>query len=153
MSFTSSMIEPAWQPKAVVFDLLTALIDSWSLWDSSAPPSMSNEGRHWRECYLEITFGAGRYVPYEKLVQQSAREAGLPISAPESLLRDWANLQAWPEAGRVLQALRGRGYKLGVVTNCSKHLGHLAARGVERYASEDGAEKFDFDGVITAEES
>ncbi len=49
--------------------------------------------------------------------------------------------------------LRERGYKLGVVTNCSKSLGHLAAHGVETFTTNQNGEPFSFDAVITAEES
>ncbi|KAI1408039.1 HAD-like protein [Hypoxylon sp. FL1857] len=153
MSATSYTAEPDWRPKAIIFDLLTALIDSWSIWDASTPSHTSAEGRRWRERYLELTFGAGAYVPYENLVKKSAYDVGLPSSAPETLLRNWGRLQAWPETGRVLRALRGRGYKLGVVTNCSTDLGHLAARGVEKCVSDAGEEDFNFDATITAEES
>ncbi|KAI1108057.1 putative 2-deoxyglucose-6-phosphate phosphatase [Nemania sp. NC0429] len=142
-----------WRPKAIVFDLLTGLINSWSLWDASTPSGTPAEGRLWRDHYLRITYGTGAYAPYEELVKQAAREVGLPPSAPEGLLRDWENLSPWPEAGGVLRALRARGYKLAVVTNCSRHLGHLAARVVERAASEGGGDEFAFDAVITAEES
>ena len=127
-------------PKAIVFDLLTALLDSWSLWDSAASPY---DGRKWRQRYLEITFGAGAYVPYPDLVRRAAIDAGLPLSAPETLLRDWGKLQSWPEAHTVLQKLKQRGYKLGVVTNCSRDLGHAAASIFGDV----------FDAVVTAEES
>ncbi|KAI1197099.1 putative 2-deoxyglucose-6-phosphate phosphatase [Nemania serpens] len=153
MSISQGSIDPHWRPKAIVFDLLTGLINSWSLWDASTPSGTPAEGRLWRERYLQITYGAGAYVPYEDLVKQSADDVGLPPSAPEALLREWGNLLPWPEAGGVLRALRKRGYKLAVVTNCSKQLGHLAARGVERSASDGSGEAFAFDAVITAEES
>lgn len=153
MSVNHNNVEPGWQPKAIIFDLLTALIDSWSLWDASTPSGTSAEGRRWRARYLEVTFGAGAYVPYEDKVRDTAHDIGLPPSAPEALLRDWEGLQAWPETRQVLRVLRQRGYKLGVVTNCSKYLGHLAARGVEKYVSEGSADGFVFDNVITAEES
>ncbi|KAI0836610.1 HAD-like protein [Hypoxylon sp. FL0890] len=153
MSTTSGNDEVDWRPKAIIFDLLTALIDSWSLWDASTPSATSTDGEHWRERYLKLTFSAGAYVPYEDLVRESARDVGLPSSASEALLRSWRDLQAWPETGQVLRALRGRGYKLGVVTNCSKELGHIAARGVEKRASEESEEDFAFDAVVTAEES
>ncbi|KAI1754860.1 putative 2-deoxyglucose-6-phosphate phosphatase [Xylaria castorea] len=146
-------MDPNWRPKAIVFDLLTALINSWDLWDASTPSGTPAEGRRWRDRYLQITFGAGAYAPYEDLVKQAAQDVGLPLSAPEALLREWEHLPAWPEAGGILQSLRKRGYKLAVVTNCSRHLGHLAARGVEKSASEGGGEGFTFDAVITAEES
>jgi 2-haloacid dehalogenase len=146
--------ETDWRPKVIIFDLLTALIDSWTLWNSSTPSGTSTEGRRWRERYLKVTFGTGTYVPYEDLVRQAALEVGLPPSTPEALLNEWEHLEPWPEVGQVLRSLRDRGYKLGVVTNCSKRLGHLAIRGVEKRASEGGAAgDFTFDAAITAEES
>ena len=42
---------------AVVFDLLTALIDSWRLWNSVA--GSPEAGMVWRRRYLEITYGCG----------------------------------------------------------------------------------------------
>ncbi|KAJ8114558.1 hypothetical protein ONZ43_g4874 [Nemania bipapillata] len=135
MTVSSGTLDPDWRPKAIVFDLLTALINSWSLWDASTPSGTPAEGRLWRDRYLQITFGAGAYVPYEDLVKQSADDVGLPPSAPQALLRE------------------KQGYKLAVVTNCSKHLGHLAARGVEKAASEGANDAFTFDAVVTAEES
>lgn len=144
-----------WQPKAVVFDLLTGLLDSWTLWDASTPSGSPSEGRPWRHRYLELTFSlpGGSYVPYEDCIRQAARDVGLPDSAPESLIRDWAKLQPWPEVARVLNALRRKGYKLGVVTNCSKRSGHVAIRRAEEACAADGAHGFTFDAAITAEES
>lgn len=144
--------DPNWRPKAIVFDLLTALLDSWSVWDTSTPSGTSEEGRRWRKQYLELTFGAGAYTTstaYESLVEQSARDAGLPDSAPAALLQNWQSLQAWPEVARVLAELRGKGYKLGVVTNCSAELGRAAVRRAEECVGGG----FRFDATITAEES
>lgn len=144
--------DPNWRPKAIVFDLLTALLDSWSLWDASTPSRTPEEGRRWRKQYLELTFGAGAYdasSAYESLVEQSARDAGLPGSAPAALLRNWKNLQAWPEVARVLAELRGRGHRLGVVTNCSAELGRAAVRRAEECVGGG----FGFDAAVTAEES
>lgn len=147
--------DPNWRPKAIVFDLLTALLDSWSLWDASTPSKTPEEGRRWRKQYLELTFGAGAYTntqtAYETLVQQSARDVGLPDSAPAALLRDWEEgLHAWPEVARVLGELRGKGYKLGVVTNCSAELGRVAVRRAEGCVGGGG---FGFNAAVTAEES
>jgi hypothetical protein len=47
---------------AVLFDLLTALLDSWSLWDRVA--GGPEAGRRWRMRYPQLTYGAGRYRPY-----------------------------------------------------------------------------------------
>jgi len=128
-------------PKAVVFDLLTALLDSWSLWDAAAGGNVP--GRAWRTRYLELTYGRGPYQPYEELVSEAARDAGLPASAPAALRADWDSLAPWPEVPGVLAGLRGRGRRLAVVTNCSIELGRRAAArcGVP------------FDAVVTAEEA
>ncbi|KZV71711.1 2-deoxyglucose-6-phosphate phosphatase [Peniophora sp. CONT] len=145
-------------PKAIVFDLLTGLLNSWTAWDraaasatnSSAEPTSAEDaettsaGFEWRKHYLALTFGTGAYRPYETLVHEAAARAGLPASAAEALLANWdAWIMPWPETSAVLKALRAKGYKLGVVTNCSIELGRRAAAlcGVE------------FDVVVTAEES
>jgi hypothetical protein len=39
---------------AVLFDLLTALLDSWSLWNAVA--GSEDAGRRWRAEYLRITY-------------------------------------------------------------------------------------------------
>lgn len=127
-------------PKVIIFDLLTALLDSWTLWDESA----GGDALPWRSRYLEITFAAGKYVPYENFVRQAASDVGLPPSVPEKLIQNWNKLQPWPEVPSVLRQLKDKGYKLGVVTNCSKKMGNIAA---------DRAGEGMFDAVVTAEES
>ena len=112
---------------AVVFDLLTALVDSWSLWNRVA--GSDETGLRWRQAYLELTYGAGAYRPYEAIVAEAAEAAGLPASAPKDLIARWGELTAWPEAPGVLAALAERA-DLAVVTNCSELLGRLAARRV-----------------------
>ena len=44
-------------PRAVLFDLLTALLDSWSVWNAAAGSEAS--GRAWRAEYLRLTYGCG----------------------------------------------------------------------------------------------
>lgn len=139
-----------WKPKVVIFDLLTALLDSWTLWNASTPSGTEKEGRLWRARYLEITFRQGTYVPYESLVKQAAQDVGVAASAPENLLGNWSSLKAWPDVFDVLQRLRAQGYKLGVVTNCSKELGSKAAA---QAATSSAGEATAFDTVVTAEES
>lgn len=107
---------------AVVFDLLTALIDSWTLWNDVA--GSPEAGMRWRRRYLEITYGCGPYRPYETLVREAARDVGLPERLGEELERRWARLQPWPEAHRVLTEIP---VPLAVATNCSLRLGRLAA--------------------------
>jgi len=110
---------------AVVFDLLTALIDSWTLWNAVA--GSETDGLKWRRRYLEITYGCGTYRPYETLVREAARDVGLPERFGDELERRWPELQPWPEAPAVLKQLR---LPLAVATNCSNRLGRIAAERV-----------------------
>lgn len=114
--------------EAVVFDLLTALLDSWSLWNGAA--GSAADGLRWRRAYLELTYGCGAYRPYEDLVHEAAAQAGVAAAAADALTADWNSLQPWPEAPRVLNDLADRGVRLGVVTNCSTILGRQAAERV-----------------------
>jgi 2-haloalkanoic acid dehalogenase type II len=107
---------------AVVFDLLTALLDSWTLWNDVA--GSEADGLKWRRRYLEITYGCGAYRPYETLVREAARDVGLPERFGSELERRWTELQPWPEAPQVLKRI---GLPLAVATNCSIRLGRQAA--------------------------
>jgi 2-haloacid dehalogenase len=115
---------PTAQPKAVLFDLLTGLIDSWSLWDSVA--GNVGDGRRWRAAYLKCTYTERRYRPYEILVREAAEAVALAPHLGDPLVERYSELAPWPEVEEVLGALQGR-IPLGVVTNCSERLGRLAA--------------------------
>ncbi|WP_028216463.1 HAD-IA family hydrolase [Paraburkholderia oxyphila] len=127
-------------PKAVLFDLLTALLDSWTLWNRAAGSEQA--GRAWRAEYLRLTYGCGRYVAYEQLVRQSASHVGLPASAALALEAGWLQLTPWSGAVEVLQHLQSH-CKLAIVTNCSIRLGRQAA----------GIVPVKWDAVVTAEEA
>ncbi|GAB1575940.1 HAD-IA family hydrolase [Bordetella petrii] len=131
---------PASYPRAVLFDLLTALLDSWTVWNTAAGSEAA--GRAWRAEYLRLTYGCGRYVPYEELVRQAARAVDLPDSAPAALEAGWHGLPPWDGARALLQALRPH-CKLAVVTNCSQRLGHQAAALLG----------IDWDVVVTSEQA
>ena len=109
---------------AVVFDLLTALLDSWSLWNAVA--GSAEQGLRWRRRYLELTYQAGAYSPYEDLVREAARSTGLGTACAEKLVERWNELMPWPEAPQVVSELARR-VPLGVATNCSQRLGLVAA--------------------------
>src|SRR5262245_40297400 len=108
---------------AVLFDLLTALLDSWSLWNRSA--GGAEAGRLWRGRYLQLTYGCGAYRPYEDLVREAAVDTGLDPAAADRLEAAWLDLQPWSGANEAVAALAGR-HALGIVTNCSRRLGRLA---------------------------
>lgn len=125
---------------AVVFDLLTALIDSWTTWNSVA--GSEEGGLKWRKEYLQLTYGAGHYRSYEEIVAEAAVNAGFAPSYAERLASRWSELTPWPEARNILRQLAAV-CKLAVVTNCSIELGRKAA--VQTF---DG-----FDVIVTAEEA
>jgi 2-haloacid dehalogenase len=136
----SNPSSPAAYPKAVLFDLLTALLDSWTLWNRAAGSELA--GRAWRAEYLRLTYGCGRYVAYEQLVRQSAAHVGLPESAALALEGAWLELAPWSGAVEALRNLQPHS-KLAVVTNCSVRLGREAAAIIP----------VKWDAVVTAEEA
>ena len=110
---------------AVLFDLLTALLDSWTLWNDGR--RRWDCGRRWRAEYLRITYTTGTYRPYQDLVAQAAEDVGLDRSLAASLdatLRPTATLARGRSDPGTLSA---GGMKLGVVTNCSRRLGRIAS--------------------------
>jgi len=109
---------------AVLFDLLTALLDSWSLWNAVAEDA--DAGRRWRAEYLRITYATGRYVPYEQLVADAAEAVGLPRHFAERLAASYGDIAPWPDVAATLGQLQAAGIPLGVVTNCSEALGQVA---------------------------
>ncbi|HYW31021.1 MAG TPA: HAD-IA family hydrolase [Gemmatimonas sp.] len=124
--------------RAVVFDLLTGLLDSWTLWNAVAGDAAT--GARWRQMYLRLTYAQGAYRPYLDLVADAAVAAGLPATLAGNLAREWHRLQPWPDVQAVLTELRAQ-IPLGVVTNCSTALGTIAAERVG----------VPLDAVITAE--
>jgi 2-haloacid dehalogenase len=110
---------------AVLFDLLTALLDSWWLWNAVAGDA--DIGRRWRAEYLRITYTIGRYQPYEQLAADAAYSVGLPRRIADDLAARYGEIEPWPEVHGVLGELSHADIPLGVVTNCSEKLGRLAA--------------------------
>ena len=113
--------------RAVLFDLLTALMDSWSLWIEVA--GGDETGRAWRRESLRRVTTAGAYRPYEHVVGEAAAVVGISSTKAVELLERWAAgaLQPWPEAPSVLSELAVAGWTTGVVTNCSHRLAEAAA--------------------------
>jgi 2-haloacid dehalogenase len=109
---------------AVVFDLLTALIDSWTLWNSVA--GSAARGLKWRRKYLELTYRAGAYFPYPDLVREAAEQSAVDPACADVLVRRWGELAPWPETKEVVTTLARR-VPLGIATNCSVVLGRIAA--------------------------
>ena len=110
-----------------MFDLLTALLDSWTLWNNIA--GSSEAGFAWRGKYLELTYEAGAYRDYGAIIHESAERAGLPAAYAHALIDRWSELAPWPEALNVLRALGAR-VPIAVATNASVALGRVAADAV-----------------------
>ncbi|SDV50632.1 HAD family hydrolase [Chitinasiproducens palmae] len=127
-------------PKAILFDLLTGLLDSWTLWNTSA--GSEAHGRAWRAEYLRLTYGCGAYVEYEALVRRAAQHVGRSPDAPKALEANWSRLRPWEGALSALQHLQPH-CRLAVVTNCSSRLGNLAAASLP----------VNWDVVVTAEQA
>lgn len=111
------------QYDAVIFDLLTALLDSWSLWNTVAGDEAV--GTHWRKTYLQLTYASGPYHAYEDLVEAAALQVGMAGDVATQLVARWDELQPWPEALSVLQTI-GKVVPLAIVTNCSEALAQRA---------------------------
>jgi 2-haloacid dehalogenase len=122
---------------AIGFDLLTALLDTWSLWSDVAGDRAL--GMRWHGASQELLRGK-RYRPFEDIVRESASEVGLDAKRASELLRRWGEFEPWPDVPAVLERLDGT--RRFIVTNCSRKLGRLAAFRAGR-----------FELVMTAEEA
>ena len=109
--------------QAVIFDLLTALLNSWSLWNKVA--GSDGVGFNWRTRYLQLTYHAGPYRSYEGIIKEAAHEAGVPEAQAEELLQRWSELEPWPETPQVLHALLEK-VPIAVATNASIALANIA---------------------------
>lgn len=135
---TAATDRPGRRYDAVLFDLLTALLDSWSLWNAVAGDAAT--GTRWRRGYLALTYEVDGYRPYLDVVAEAAEREGLDPALAQRLAQRWDEVLPWPDAPAVVTEL-GRSMSVGVVTNCSDELGHRAVQRV-------GAR---FDVVVTAE--
>jgi len=123
---------------AVGFDLLTALLDTWSLWSEIA--GGRELGMRWHAASQELLRGK-RYRPFEEIVREAATQVGLDAKHSAELLRRWGrDFEPWPDVPPVLERLDGT--RRFIVTNCSRRLGRVAAFRAGR-----------FELVVTAEEA
>jgi 2-haloalkanoic acid dehalogenase type II len=128
---------------AVVFDLLTALLDSWTLWNAVA--GSDEDGLAWRKKYLGLTYESGGYRPYEDIIRDAADAAGIGQDKAEALIARWPELQPWPEVEEVLTELHRRGLKLGIATNSSNALAdHAVASAIGPFTAVATAESAGF---------
>jgi 2-haloacid dehalogenase len=122
---------------AIGFDLLTALLDTWSLWSDVAGDR--DLGMRWHGASQERLRGK-TYRPFEDIVREAAGDVGVSAERAQTLIRRWGDVTPWPDVPPVLAELDG--HTRFIVTNCSRRLGTLAASKAGR-----------FDLVITAEDA
>jgi 2-haloalkanoic acid dehalogenase type II len=120
---------------AVGFDLLTALLDTWSLFSDVA--GGRDLGMRWHASSQSLLRGR-TYRPFEDIVREAADAVGIERARADALLARWGEATPWPDVPAVLARLSS--YPRFIVTNCSERLGALAA-------TRAGA----FDLVMTAE--
>jgi len=123
---------------AVLFDLLSALLDSWALWDDVA--GGSSLGREWRMHFLDAACRTASYRPYLGLVAESANAVGIAKTQADMLGNRWSELIPWPEATSIVAEIAST-TKIGVISNCSEE---LALQAVDRLG-------VSFDVVLSAE--
>ena len=120
---------------AIGFDLLTALLDSWSLFADVA--GGRELGMRWHAVAQSLLRGKD-YRPFDDVVRDAAGVVGVERAQADELLRRWGESAPWPDVPGVLPRLNS--YTRFIVTNCSERLGALAA-----------ARAGKFDLVMTAE--
>jgi 2-haloacid dehalogenase len=123
--------------RAIGFDLLTALLNTWALWTDVAGSAAI--GMRWHAASQDLLRGRA-YTPFPDVVRAAARAAGVTQEQAEVLLSRWGEFEPWPDVPAVLERLAGR--TTFIVTNCSTELGRRAARRAGT-----------FDLVVTAEEA
>ena len=109
--------------QAVMFDLLTALLNSWALWNKVA--GSERVGFDWRQRYLQLTYQAGPYRSYEGIIKEAAHEVGMPDAHAEELIQRWGELEPWPETPQVVRVVREK-VPVAVATNASIALAEIA---------------------------
>lgn len=107
-------------PRAILFDLLMATMDSMRVWAIAAGDR--DRGLAWRDAVTQRMIAAGRYVAYERLVTEVADDLDLGADAPGRLRSAWQMMRPWPDATTMRTIERPWGF----VTNCSTALAETA---------------------------
>ncbi|NWG73816.1 MAG: haloacid dehalogenase type II [Rubrivivax sp.] len=132
------MTAPA--PRAVLFDAYGTLFDVYSvalLAEQSFPGRGDALAQLWRDKQIEytrLTSMSGRYRPFWDLTRAGLRYAAqrlgvaLARDVEERLMNQYRHLSAFPENREVLQALRRRGVRAGILSNGDPAMLEVAVR-------------------------
>jgi 2-haloacid dehalogenase len=127
-------------PEAVLFDAYGTLFDVYSV-GLAAEQLFAGQGTAlavlWRDKQIEYTRLAsmsGRYKPFWDLTRAGLRFASLKLglaldrAAEDRLMNQYHHLSAFPENREVLQALRSRGVRAGILSNGDPEMLAVAIR-------------------------
>jgi 2-haloacid dehalogenase len=134
--------KPSAVPAAVLFDAYGTLFDVYSvglLAEQLFPGHGERLAQLWRDKQIEYTrlvsmAGEARYQPFWKLTRWSLQHAaqrlglGLAPEAEERLMNQYRHLSAFPENLEVLQALKQRGVRAGILSNGDPEMLAVAVR-------------------------
>src|SRR5713226_9670587 len=82
--------------RGVACDLLTALVDSWGLWERVAGDP--ERGRRWRQVSLRMVTSSGAYRPHEAVVSAATEERGPPAAKTTEPPQRGGELEPCPDA-------------------------------------------------------
>ena len=135
----------------VTFDCYGTLVDWWTGMGRAAAQAAGERGPEVLDAYHlhELCLEAERPIrSYREILREGLRRAAADVDAPlagngeEAFVRAWTKMPVFADVGPALEALRGAGWSLAILTNCDDDLiagtqAHLPAG---------------FDMVVTAEQ-
>jgi 2-haloacid dehalogenase len=128
------------RPRAVLFDAYGTLFDVYSvglLAEQLFPGHGERLAQLWRDKQIEytrLTSMSGRYRPFWELTRAGLRFAALRLgltlaaAAEDRLMNQYRHLSAFPENREVLQALKARGVRAGILSNGDPEMLAVAVR-------------------------
>jgi len=153
-------------PDAVLFDAYGTLFDVYSV-GLSAEQLFAGRGDAlallWRDKQIEYTrlcSMSGRYRPFWDLTRAALRFAALRLglvldrAAEDRLMNQYRHLSAFPENREVLQALKDRGIRAGILSNGDPEMLAVAVRSagfqdlIDPVLSAHGVRRFKTDAAV-----
>ncbi len=80
---------------------------------------------NWRTKYLELTYEAVFYRPYEAIIVEATEQVGITVVKAVELTQCWSVLTPRPESPKVLKELASC-VSLGIATNSGTRLAEIA---------------------------
>jgi 2-haloacid dehalogenase len=153
-------------PEAVLFDAYGTLFDVYSV-GLAAEQMWPGRGDAlallWRDKQIEYTrlcSMSGRYRPFWDLTRAGLRFAALKLGLPldrageDRLMNEYRHLSAFPENREVLQALKDRGIRAGILSNGDPEMLAVAIRSagfqdlIDPVLSADAVQRFKTDAAV-----